>query len=189
MKLMGRKKTLSLASSVALRVRRAVACESFCAVRLKYCGEGSSASATYLPFCLGHTHGLGQGGLLFQAVADGVEHEHLQAIFKALEAVTSQLGDLDISCKTEGPRMGFGVIRDVARPSDAVDDFLIALEQVLELAQLAPQVVEIGDDVFGLELGSSVLCGGSTQHFSLKIDLAVKDSRRWRELGASKMDG
>lgn len=33
---MGRKKTLSLASSVALRVRRAVADESFCWVRLKY---------------------------------------------------------------------------------------------------------------------------------------------------------
>jgi len=36
MKLMGKKKTLSLASSVALRVRRAVAWESFCMVRLKY---------------------------------------------------------------------------------------------------------------------------------------------------------
>lgn len=42
MKLMGRKKTLSLASSVALRVSRAVAAESFCCVRLKYCAEGTS---------------------------------------------------------------------------------------------------------------------------------------------------
>lgn len=37
MKLMGRKKTVSLASSVALRVSLAVADESFCCVRLKYC--------------------------------------------------------------------------------------------------------------------------------------------------------
>jgi hypothetical protein len=36
MKPTGRKKTLSLASRVALRVRRAVAVESFCCVRLKY---------------------------------------------------------------------------------------------------------------------------------------------------------
>ena len=36
MKLMGRKKTLSFASNVALRVNRAVADESFCCVRLKY---------------------------------------------------------------------------------------------------------------------------------------------------------
>jgi len=36
MKLMGKKKTLSLARRVALCVRRAVAAESFCAVRLKY---------------------------------------------------------------------------------------------------------------------------------------------------------
>lgn len=37
MKLIGRKKTLSLARSVALPVRRAVACESFWVVILKYC--------------------------------------------------------------------------------------------------------------------------------------------------------
>ncbi len=36
----GRNSTLSFASSVALCVSRAVACESFWFVRLKYCGAG-----------------------------------------------------------------------------------------------------------------------------------------------------
>lgn len=37
---MGRKKTDSLARSVALRVSLAVASESFCCVKLKYCEGG-----------------------------------------------------------------------------------------------------------------------------------------------------
>ena len=43
MKLTGRKSTLSFASSAALRFSRAVACESFCCVRLKYCLLPSAA--------------------------------------------------------------------------------------------------------------------------------------------------
>ena len=54
--------------------------------------------------------------------------------------------------------MGLIVICDVARSGDAVYDLLVTLKQVLELAQLAPQHMEIGNDVFGFELGPSVLC-------------------------------
>jgi hypothetical protein len=107
--------------------------------------------------CRGCTHSVRQGILLLQAFLDSVQHQHLEAVFKAIEAAAGGLGDLDIPGQADRTRRNLAVGRGVPGVRDSADHVLVALEQILELAQLLPQCMQMWDDVSCFELGSAAL--------------------------------